>query len=100
MVFFTQLAELDEGLEVLAPSATCFGVGGLVEGIAGYGHDIEVMGVVLEPCFCDFAAVCDDGDGFHGKVFFAVSELREDVCQYGIELCRVGKEMSCGGTTC
>lgn len=64
-IFLTQLTKLHESLEMLASSATDFDVGGFVEGIAGDGHDVEVRGVLFEPGFCDFTAVCDDGDGFH-----------------------------------
>ena len=38
-------------------------IGIFVEGVAGYGHDVEVWGVGLEPALLDQAAVCDDGDG-------------------------------------
>ena len=44
--------------------ATDGGVGGFVKGVAGYGHDVQVWGVGLEPALFDEAAVCDDGDGF------------------------------------
>lgn len=71
-VFGTELAELDKGLEVFAPPTTDLDVGGLVEGIAGYSHDIERIGVFLKPVFRDFAAVCDNGHGLHGQIIFAV----------------------------
>ena len=39
-------------------------VGVFVKGVAGYGHDVEVLSIGLEPALFDEAAVCDDGDRF------------------------------------
>ena len=48
------------------------GVCGFGEGVAGHGHDVQVLGVFFEPGFFDEGAVGDDGDGFHREGFFAV----------------------------
>ena len=48
-------------------------VGGFVKGVAGDGHDVEVLGIGGEPALFDEAAVCDDGDGFEVEFFLAVS---------------------------
>ena len=73
------MAQIDECFEMVAFAASDHHVCPLVEGIAGDGHDVEMLGVLMEPFFFDEAAVCDDGDGFHVQVLFAVSVVSQVV---------------------
>ena len=71
-ILLAELGELLELLKVLARAAADFDVGGFVEGVAGDGHDVDVLAVFGQPGGRDFAAVCDDGDGFELERGFAV----------------------------
>ena len=69
------LAHLSKLLELLQvfPCATanldiCF----FVEGVTGYGHDIDISAVFGEPFVGDLAAICDDRYGLKVKRFLAV----------------------------
>ena len=79
-VLVAELREVSEFLQVLAGAAADLDVGGFVEGVAGDGHDVDVLAVLGEPGGGDFAAVGDDGNGFELQGGFAVSgQLAEEL---------------------
>lgn len=57
---------------MLARAAADLDIGGLVKGVAGDGHDVDVGAVFGQPGGGDLAAVGDDGNGLERQCGFAV----------------------------
>lgn len=50
-----------------------------VERVTGYGHNVEIFAVRIQPSLCHFRPVVHDGTGLDVKLLFAVLEHLPDV---------------------
>ena len=66
------LSELLELLQVLPCATANLDIRLFIEGVTGYGHDIDISAVFGEPSVGDLAAIGDDRHGLKVKRFFAV----------------------------